>query len=126
MQISYYPKEVMHYLQTLPNSGVLPIESSSVIWGQDGDVSKGLKIRLYLDVDNGTIKDLRYLVYGNGYFVAAVAKISEVLRGLTLKQAANYNFNKLYENLGIPANKINDFKVITKLLNNIILQYKGK
>jgi NifU-like protein involved in Fe-S cluster formation len=126
MQTSYYPEKIMRYLNEMPNSGVLPVDSQTVYCLQEEDDIKGYKIKLFLDIENDTIRDFKYLVYGDGFFVATLGRISEIFCGLSVKQAANYNFNELYESLEIPANKRLDLKVIPKMINSIILKYKIK
>ena len=122
---SFYPELVMSYLSELPNAGTLEVNNKTVYRAQAGSISKTVKIDLYIKIDNDIIKQVKYLVYGNGYIIAALGRLSEELIGLKTHQVANYSMNKLADNLEIPIANRAKLQLIKMCLESIIEQYKA-
>lgn len=122
MKYSYYSDRIMHYLTYLPNAGERQVDNKTIFFSEIGDVTKHLKIKLYIEFDDAIIKRVNYLVYGDGYIIAALGKLSEDLCGLRSKQALNYSFSDLADYLTIPQSKLEQLKLIKNCLNKVISQ----
>lgn len=123
MQYSFYPESITKYLQSPPNTGALEADGKTVFSVELGDLAKYIKIRLYLEIDDAIIKQVKYLVYGDGYIIAALSKLSEDLPGLKVTQALNYSMTNLAAHLSIPPAKSDKLKIIKNGLNAVFKQY---
>lgn len=121
----FYNAAIMHYLDLLPNSGALNIDNQSVFMAECGSVDRGTKIKLYIKINNDIIERAKYLVYGDGYIIAALGLLSEELPGLKLNQAAQFSMGYLAEKLSIPQDKTNNLKIIKQAIDNIMKQYNN-
>jgi len=114
----------MNYLRVLPNSGAMNVNNKSIFMAERGNIESGVKIKLYSEIKNGIIERVKYLVYGDGYVIAALGAMSQALQGQKIAQAAHYSFSKVAEELSIPVAKTNNIKLIKEALDNILFQYK--
>jgi len=128
MQTSFYPEKIMYYLENMPNAGSiddLNIDNQLLYIAKVGSSDKGAQISLYIQIDNNAIiQKLKYLVYGDGYIIAALGKLSEDLPGKKLKTLANFSINKLAEDLDIPMTYIKNLSIIKQAFENILEQNK--
>ena len=123
-QSSFYPEPIMNYLRVLPNSGALNVDNNSVFMAQVGDIELGVKIKLYIEIKSDIITRVKYLVYGDGYIIAALGLMSEELPGMKISRATNYSLTKVTTSLTIPVAKNNQIKLLKEALENILIQYK--
>ncbi len=125
MQESFYSEKIMWYLLNLPNSGAIPedkIDNKTVFSDEVGGLDKGLVVKLFLEIESKSdkIKKISYLVYGDGYIIAALGKLSEDLAGQKIKQALGYSMASLSKELDIPPAKVNNLKLIKNCLDKLI------
>lgn len=124
MQQSYYPEQIMNYLISLPNSGKLVVNNNDTFSVSAGDITKGVVITLYCQINDGIITKLTYQVYGNGYMIAALGRMTEELVGQKVKQMLNYSLSNLVRDLEIPHTLNNKLKFIKQCLDEIHEKYK--
>lgn len=119
----FYSEKVMNYLLNPPNTGRLDVDNNTVCMAKAVDNSKNLVIELYSKIENNKILDFKYLIFGDGYCIACLAKLSEDIIGCNIKQAQNYSMSNLAKELDIPQAKLNKLKVIKQCLDNLLEQY---
>lgn len=123
MQTSFYPEQIMRHLLAPQNPGKMLVDNQAVFMAEIGDITKSVKIELYFKIDNGIIEQVKYLVYGNGYIIAALSQLSAELSGLRLKSARNYSMTNLANKLEIPVAMMPVLKLIKSGLDTIVEQY---
>lgn len=136
MQTTYYPETVMYYLSNLPNAGCFDNtdqNNTNILVTKLGNIEQGVVIKLFIkyNLDNkktaktaktAKIEKFKYLVYGDGYIIATLAKLSEELIGKKLNILTNYSLNSIISELEIPDNRIKNIKLISKALQKISLK----
>lgn len=123
MQESFYPPVIMQYLENLPNGGTMPVDNAEVFCAELGTIAKKIVIKLYMAVTDGIINKITYLVFGNGYVIAALGRVSEDLPGMKVKQALNYSISNLGKELEIPVPEQNKLKLIKQGIDQVVQQY---
>lgn len=122
---NFYSEKVMHYLHSLPNSGVLNVDNKSIFMAEKGSLAAGIKIKLYIKIKSGIIQTVKYLVYGDSYTIAALAMLSEQLVGVKTNRAINYNFETIINTLGLPQTFSSNLKLIKSAIVDIMNQYSS-
>lgn len=123
MQTTFYPAQIMSHLLNPLNTGRMEVDNKTIFMADIGDIAKSIKIDLYFKIDNGIITEISYLVYGNGYIIAALSHLSVELKGVRFTQAMNYSMHNLANKLEIPVNIIPNLKLIKQAIDDIIKQY---
>jgi NifU-like protein involved in Fe-S cluster formation len=123
MQTSFYPEQIMCHLLTPLNTGRMTVDNITIFMAEIGDFSKAIKIELYFKIDNGIIRQVKYLVYGNGYIIAALSYLSAKLLGMHIKAVMSYSMSNLVNELEIPVNVLPALKLIKHGMDDIINQY---
>lgn len=123
-QQSFYPEAIMDYVRRLPNSGALNVDNKTVFLAEVGDIQAGVKIKLYIKINNAIIERVKYLVYGDGYMIALLGALSEQLIGLKISNATGLSLTHLAQQLSVPQGKISSLKIIKQAIENILLQYE--
>ena len=67
--------------------------------GQIGDV---LKLQLKVDPETDTIIDARFKTYGCGSALASSSLVTEMVKGLTLKEAGEIKNSQIADELALP------------------------
>lgn len=120
---NFYPERVMHYLHSLPNSGVLNVDHKSIFMSEIGSLATGIKVKLYIKIKSGIIDAVKYLVYGDSYTIATLAMLSEQLVGMRVNQASNYSFETIINALMLPQTFSSNLKLIKAAIADVINQY---
>jgi len=95
--------------------------------GMTGNIKCGDQMLFMLRVEGDVIKDVRWKTYGCASAIASTSMLSEVVKGMTIKQAYNIKPNDIVAKLGgLPDNKIHCSVLGDKALRAAIDDYLAK
>jgi len=99
-----YSKLVIEHYENPKNVGKMDPDDPCVGTGLVGAPSCGDVLRLQIKIDpvTDTIIDAKWKTYGCGSAIAASSYVSEVVRGLTLKEAGEIKNSSISEELALP------------------------
>ena len=99
-----YSEKVMDHFSNPRNVG--EIENADGV-GTVGNAKCGDIMRMYLEVENGVIKDVKFKTFGCGAAIATSSMATEMIKGKTLKEALKLTNKAVAEALdGLPQVKM--------------------
>ena len=99
-----YSEKVMDHFSNPRNVG--EIENADGV-GTVGNAKCGDIMRMYLEVENGVIKDVKFKTFGCGAAIATSSMATEMIKGKTLKEALKLTNKAVAEALdGLPEVKM--------------------
>ena len=119
-----YTEKVMDHFENPRNSG--EIENASGV-GEVGNAKCGDIMRMYLEVEEGIIKDVKFKTFGCGAAVATSSMATELIKGKTLEEAEKITNKKVVEELGgLPSEKIHCSVLAEEAIRAAIKDYREK
>ncbi|WP_378955598.1 Fe-S cluster assembly scaffold protein NifU [Pelosinus sp. sgz500959] len=122
-----YTEKVMDHFANPRNVG--EIENASGV-GEVGNAKCGDIMRIYLDVENDIIKDVKFKTFGCGAAIATSSMVTELVMGKTLDEALKISNDAVAEALdGLPPAKMHCSNLAADALHEAIKDYiqkKGK
>ncbi|RBP68397.1 nitrogen fixation NifU-like protein [Alkalibaculum bacchi] len=119
-----YTEKVMDHFENPRNSG--EIENASGV-GEVGNAKCGDIMRMYLEVEDGIIKDVKFKTFGCGAAVATSSMATELIKGKTLEEAEKITNKKVVEELGgLPSEKIHCSVLAEEAIRAAIKDYREK
>ena len=119
-----YSKEVMDHFLNPRNIG--EIENADGI-GEVGNAKCGDIMRMYLKIENGIIKDVKFKTFGCGSAIATSSKATEMIKGKPIKEAAELTNKAVVESLnGLPKVKIHCSVLAEQAVKAALLDYCKK
>lgn len=119
-----YTDKVMEHFKNPRNVGV--IEDADGI-GEVGNPMCGDMMTVYIKVEDGVIKDIKYLTFGCGAAIAVTSMISEMAKGLTIEEALKLSNKDVADELGgLPQQKIHCSNLGADALHKAIQNYLSK
>jgi len=119
-----YTKIVLDHFLNPRNMG--EIEDADGI-GTVGDAKCGDIMRLYLDVEDGRIQDVKFKTFGCGAAVASSSVTTELIKGKTIEEALRVTNKKVLEALGgLPDNKIHCSVLAEEAIQAALIDYAWK
>jgi nitrogen fixation NifU-like protein len=103
--MAYSEKVVDHY-ENPRNVGSFAKDDPEVGTGMVGAPACGDVMKLQIKVVDGVITDARFKTYGCGSAIASSSLVTEMVKGMTLDQAAAIKNSELAEELALPPVKI--------------------
>lgn len=103
--MAYSEKVVDHY-ENPRNVGSFAKDDPEVGTGMVGAPACGDVMKLQIKVVDGVITDARFKTYGCGSAIASSSLVTEMVKGMTLDQAASIKNSELAEELALPPVKI--------------------
>jgi nitrogen fixation protein NifU and related proteins len=103
--MAYSEKVVDHY-ENPRNVGSFAKDDPEVGTGMVGAPACGDVMKLQIKVQDGVITDARFKTYGCGSAIASSSLVTEMVKGMTLDQAASIKNSELAEELALPPVKI--------------------
>jgi nitrogen fixation protein NifU and related proteins len=99
-----YSEKVLSHYENPKNVGTFDKEDPTVGTGLVGAPACGDVLRLQIKVDKttGIIEDAKWKTYGCGSAIASSSLVSEMIKGLTLSQAAEIKNSAIAEELSLP------------------------
>ncbi|GMO45744.1 MAG: iron-sulfur cluster assembly scaffold protein [Termitinemataceae bacterium] len=95
--------------------------------GQTGNIKCGDQMMMLLKIEDDIIKDVRWKTYGCASAIASTSMLSEVIKGMSIKDAYNVKPEDLVQKLGgLPDNKIHCSVLGDKALRAAIDDYLAR
>lgn len=95
--------------------------------GTVGDVKCGDIMRLYLDVEDGCIKDAKFKTFGCGAAIASSSVTTELIKGKTIEEALHITNKLVLEALGgLPENKVHCSVLAEESIQAALIDYAWK
>lgn len=101
-----YSAQVIDHYENPRNVGSFDKDDANVGIGMVGAPACGDVMRLQIKVLDGVITDARFKTYGCGSAIASSSLVTEMVKGMTLDQAAAIKNSDLAEELALPPVKI--------------------
>ncbi|MCF8018860.1 scaffold protein [Petrocella atlantisensis] len=119
-----YTKKVMDHFQNPRNMG--EIEGASGV-GTVGNAKCGDIMRIYLDIEDEIIKDVKFKTFGCGAAVATSSMATELVKGKTVKEAMEVTNKAVMEALdGLPRAKVHCSLLAEEALQAALWDYAKK
>lgn len=99
-----YSNMVLDHYENPRNVGKLDHTDKNVGTGLVGAPACGdvLKLQLQIDPDTDTIIDAKFKTYGCGSAIASSSLVTEMVKGLTLKEAGEIKNSQIADKLALP------------------------
>jgi len=119
-----YSDKLLEHFYSPRNVGTLP-DADGI--GEAGDANCGDIMKIYIKVENNTIKDVRFMTFGCGSAIASSSIATELIKGKTLEEAWNLTNKSVIEALdGLPLEKIHCSVLAEQTIHKAINNYREK
>ncbi len=119
-----YSEKVMDHFMNPRNMG--EIEDASGV-GLVGNAKCGDIMKVYLDIEDGIIKDAKFKTFGCGAAVATSSMATELVKGKTVADALSVTNKAVMEALdGLPAVKVHCSCLAEEALHSALWDYAQK
>lgn len=119
-----YSDKVMEHFHNPRNVG--EIENPSGV-GEVGNSSCGDIMRIYLDIEDDVIKDVKFKTFGCGAAIASSSMVTEMVKGKTVDEALQITNKAVAEALdGLPPVKMHCSNLAADALHAAIEDYREK
>jgi nitrogen fixation NifU-like protein len=123
--MAYSDKVIDHY-ENPRNVGTFGKEEDEVGTGLVGAPACGDVMRLQIKVKDGRIEDAKFKTFGCGSAIASSSLATEMIKGMTLDQAAQIKNTQIVEELNLPPVKIHCSVLAEDAIKAAIDDYKKK
>jgi nitrogen fixation NifU-like protein len=123
--MAYSDKVIEHY-ENPRNVGTFAKEEEDVGTGLVGAPACGDVMRLQIKVKDGRIEDAKFKTFGCGSAIASSSLATEMIKGMTLDQAAEIKNTQIVEELNLPPVKIHCSVLAEDAIKAAIDDYKKK
>lgn len=122
--MSLYSEKVMDHFSNPRNVG--EIENASGV-GEVGNPVCGDIMKMYLDIEDGIIKDVKFKTFGCGSAIASSSMATELIKGKSVDEALELTNKAVVEALdGLPARKIHCSVLAEDAIKAALLDYYTK
>ncbi len=119
-----YSEKVMEHFQNPRNVG--EIENPSGV-GEVGNAKCGDIMKIYLDIQDNIIKDVKFKTYGCGSAIASSSMATELIKGKTIEEAWVLTNKAVAEALdGLPPVKMHCSVLAEEAIHKAINDYREK
>lgn len=119
-----YSQKVMDHFTNPRNVGEIP-DADGI--GEVGNPVCGDIMRIYLDIENDIIKDVKFKTFGCGAAVATSSMVTEMVKGKTVDEALEVTNAAVAEALdGLPAVKMHCSNLAADAVHAAIKDYRDK
>ena len=123
--MAYSDKVIDHY-ENPRNVGTFAKEVDDVGTGLVGAPACGDVMRLQIKLKDGRIEDAKFKTFGCGSAIASSSLATEMIKGMTLDQAAEIKNTQIVEELNLPPVKIHCSVLAEDAIKAAIEDYKKK
>ena len=123
--MAYSSKVVDHY-ENPRNVGSLPKDDANVGTGLVGAPECGDVMKLQIKVVDGVIADAKFKTFGCGSAIASSSLATEMIKGMTVDQAATIKNTTIVAELNLPPVKIHCSVLAEDAIKAAINDYKKK
>ena len=121
-----YSEKVIDHYEHPRNVGTLDKEDPTVGTGLVGAPACGDVMRLQIKVKDGRIEDAKFKTFGCGSAIASSSLATEMIKGMTLDQAAEIKNTQIVEELNLPPVKIHCSVLAEDAIKAAIADYRTK
>ena len=125
-----YSEKVLDHYENPRNVGTFKtekdVDNSEVGTGLVGAPACGDVMRLEIRVKDGLIADAKFKTFGCGSAIASSSLATEMIKGMTLDQAAKISNTTIVEELNLPPVKIHCSVLAEDAIKAAIEDYKKK
>jgi len=121
-----YSEKVLDHFENPRNVGTFGKEDDDVGTGLVGAPACGDVMRLQIKVKDGRIEDAKFKTFGCGSAIASSSLATEMIKGMTLDQAAQISNTTIVEELNLPPVKIHCSVLAEDAIKAAIEDYKKK
>ena len=119
-----YSEKVMEHFNNPRNVGEIP-DADGI--GEVGNPQCGDIMRMYIDVEDDIIKDVKFKTFGCGAAVATSSMVTEMVKGKTIAEALEISNKTVAEALGgLPPLKMHCSNLAADALHKAIKDYLAK
>jgi nitrogen fixation NifU-like protein len=121
-----YSSKVLDHYENPRNVGSFDKNDVDVGTGMVGAPACGDVMKLQIRVEDGIITDARFKTYGCGSAIASSSLVTELVKGMTLDQAASIKNSELAEELALPPVKIHCSILAEDAIKAAVADYKQR
>lgn len=119
-----YSEKVMDHFAHPRNVG--EIENANAV-GEVGNAKCGDIMKIYMDIENNIIKDVKFKTFGCGAAIATSSMATEMVKGKTVDEALELTNKAVMEALdGLPPEKVHCSVLAEEAIASAIKDYKRK
>ncbi|QSQ09128.1 Iron-sulfur cluster assembly scaffold protein IscU [Koleobacter methoxysyntrophicus] len=119
-----YTEKVLDHFLNPRNLGVIP-DADGI--GQYGDPACGDFLRVYIKVENGRLKDVKFLIQGCPAAIATSSIMTELATGKTIEEALKITDDDILEAIGVlPEEKAHCSNLGAGALHLAVMDYLDK
>jgi len=117
-----YSEKVMDHFQNPRNVGA--IEGANAV-GEVGNAKCGDIMKIYMDIQDNIIKDVKFKTFGCGAAIATSSMATELVKGKTVEEALQLTNKAVMEALdGLPPEKVHCSVLAEEAIRDAIVNYK--
>ena len=122
--MALYSEKVMDHFLNPRNVGV--IEDADGI-GEVGNAKCGDIMKIYLKIEDGIVKDVKFETFGCGSAIASSSMATELIKGKQLEEVKELTNKAVTEALdGLPAHKLHCSVLAEEAIQNALEDYYSK
>ena len=121
-----YSEKVIEHYENPRNVGSLDKNSEDVGTGLVGAPACGDVMKLQIKVEDGIITDAKFKTFGCGSAIASSSLATEMIKGMSLDEAAQIKNTQIVEELNLPPVKIHCSVLAEDAIKAAIDDYKKK
>jgi nitrogen fixation protein NifU and related proteins len=119
-----YNDKVMDHFTNPRNVGEIP-DADGI--GETGSFKCGDTMTIYIKVESGIITDVKFQTFGCGAAIASSSMLTEMVKGMTLQEAALLTNQDVADRLGgLPPLKLHCSNLAADALHNAIENYHSR
>ncbi|HZK66182.1 MAG TPA: Fe-S cluster assembly scaffold protein NifU [Chloroflexota bacterium] len=119
-----YSELVMEHFSNPRNVGEIP-DADGV--GEEGNPTCGDIMKMYIKVEDGRLKDVKFKTFGCGAAIASSSMVTEMVIGKTLEEAMDVSNRQVAESLGgLPPTKMHCSNLAADALHKAIEDFRAK
>lgn len=119
-----YSEKVMDHFMNPRNVG--EIEGANAV-GQVGNAKCGDIMKMYMDIEDGVIKDVKFKTFGCGAAIATSSMATEMVKGKTVEEALKLTNRAVMEALdGLPPEKIHCSVLAEEAIHSALEDYNSR
>lgn len=119
-----YSEKVMDHFMHPRNVG--EIEGANAV-GQVGNAKCGDIMKIYMDIQDNVIQDVKFKTFGCGAAIATSSMATELVKGKTVEEALALTNSAVMEALeGLPPEKIHCSVLAEEAIHSAIEDYKSR
>jgi nitrogen fixation NifU-like protein len=122
MSLNYTKKTISHFLHPQNLGDIKDADARASI----GNMVCGDQLAFSIKVKDGIIKDIKFLSFGCASNIATASVLTEKVKGMSIAQAKNLDWQKIVKELGgLPNQKVHCSILAVEGLRKVIAEYES-